>query len=58
LQATQKKKSEAYPSNQVSAAAMISASDEKWRPFNSFFHSGRAKNLSAPLYFLFLSPIS
>ena len=37
LQATQKKKkSEDFPSNQVSAAAMTSASDEKWRPFNCF----------------------
>ena len=27
-----------------------SASDEKWRPFNCFFQSGRAKDLSAPLY--------
>jgi len=32
-----KKKSEGYPSNQVSAAAMTSASDEKWRPFNCIF---------------------
>ena len=32
-----KKKSEGCPSNQVSAAAMTSASDEKWRPFNCFF---------------------
>jgi len=39
LQAT-KKKSEGCPSNQVSAAAMISASHEKWRPFNCFFSSG------------------
>jgi len=29
--------SEGCPFNQVSAAAMISASDEKWRPFNCFF---------------------
>jgi len=50
LQVTQKKqKSEGCPSNQVSAAAMTSASDEKWRPFNYFFQSGRAKDLSAPL---------
>jgi len=48
LQANQKN-SEGCPSNQVSAAAMTSASDEKWRPFNCFFHSGRAKDLSAPL---------
>ena len=32
-----KKESEGCPSNQVSAAAMTSASDEKWRPFNCFF---------------------
>ena len=36
----QKKKSEGCPCNQVSAAAMISASDEKWRPFNFFFSPG------------------
>jgi len=35
LQATQKK-SEGCPSNQVSAAAMTSVSDEKWRHFNCF----------------------
>jgi len=29
---------------------MPSASDEKWRPFNCFFQSGRAKDLSVPLY--------
>ena len=29
---------------------MTSASDEKWRPFNCFFQSGRAEDLSAPLY--------
>ena len=34
---TLKKKSEGCPSNQVSAAAMTSASDEKWRLFNCFF---------------------
>ncbi len=33
------KKSEGCPSNQVSAVAMTSASDEKWRPFNCFFFS-------------------
>jgi len=31
LKATKKKNSEGCPSNQVSAAAMTSASDEKWR---------------------------
>jgi len=34
-----KKNSEGCPSNQVSAAAMTSVSDEKWRPFNCFFQS-------------------
>ena len=32
-----KKNSESCPSNQVSAAGMTSASDEKWRAFNCFF---------------------
>jgi len=45
-----RKNSEGCPSNQVSAAATTSASDEKWRPFNCFFQSGRAKDLSGPLY--------
>jgi len=49
LQTTQKH-SEDCPSNQVSAAAMIFASDEKWRLFNCFFQPGRAKDLSAPPY--------
>jgi len=39
LQATQKN-SEICPSNQVSAAAMTSALDEKWRPFNCFSIQG------------------
>jgi len=52
LQATQKKNSEDCPSNQVSSAAMTSASEEKWRPFNCFFQSGWAKDLPAPLYFI------
>ena len=34
-----KNSSEGCPSNQVSAAAMTSASDEKWRTFNYFFRS-------------------
>jgi len=38
LQATQKK-SEGCPSNHVFAAAMTSASDDKWRPFKCFFFS-------------------
>ena len=33
-------KSEGCRSNQVSAAAMTSASDEKWRPFSCFFSPG------------------
>jgi len=33
------KKNSGCPSNQVSAAAMTSASDEKWQPFNCFFQS-------------------
>ena len=36
---TLKKKSEGCPSNQVSAAELTSASDEKWRTFNCFFQS-------------------
>jgi len=44
-----KKISERCPSNQVSAAAMTCASDEKRRLFN-FFQPGWAKDLSAPLY--------
>ena len=36
---SKKKNSEGCLSNQVSAAAMTSASDEKWRPFNCFFIS-------------------
>ena len=42
-----KKNPEGCPPKQVSAAAMTSASDEKWRPLNCFFQSGRAKDLSA-----------
>jgi len=36
-----KKNSEGCPSNQVSAAAMTSASEEKWQPFNCFFFQTR-----------------
>ena len=32
-----KKKSEVCPSNLVSAGAVTSVSDEKWRPFNCYF---------------------
>ena len=35
-----KKNLEYCPSNQVSAAAMTSTSDEKWRTFNCFFSPG------------------
>jgi len=50
LQVTKKKNnSEGCPSNEVSVVAMTSASEEKWRSFNYFFQSGRAKDLSAPL---------
>jgi len=35
-----KKNSEGCPSNQVYGAAMICASDEKWRPFICFFSPG------------------
>ena len=41
---------EGCPSNEVSTA-VTSASDEKWRPFNCFFQSGWAKDLSAPLLY-------
>ena len=39
--ASHSKNSENCPSNQVSAAAMTSASDEKWRPFSCFFFQSR-----------------
>jgi len=35
-----KRNSEGCPSNQVFVAAMTSASEEKWRPFNCFFSPG------------------
>ena len=43
-----KKKSECCPSNLVSAAAMTSASDEKWRPFNCFFRRVRLRTYQHP----------
>ena len=46
-----KNNSEGCPSNQVSAAAVTSASDEKWLAFNCLFQSGQAKDLSAPLQY-------
>ena len=52
--ASHSKKLESCPFNRVSAAAMTSASDEKWRTFNRFFfQSGRTKDLSAPLYYYY-----
>ena len=42
------KHSEGCPSNQVSAAAMTSASDEKWRPFNCFSVQGTGGSLTGP----------
>jgi len=45
------KNSECCLSNRVAVAAMTSASEEKWRPFNCFFfQSGRAKDLSASVH--------
>jgi len=48
LQATQKKNSDSSPSNQVTVAAMTSASDEKWRPFNCFFSRVGLRNYQHP----------
>ena len=48
-QATQKN-SEGCPSKQVSAAAMTSASAEKWRPFNCFFSRVRLTTYQHPMY--------
>jgi len=44
-----KKNSESCPSNQVSAAAMTSASDEKWRPFNCFLSRIGLKTYQHPV---------
>ena len=43
-----KKNSEGCPSNQVSAAAMTSASDQKWRPFNCFLVQGTGGSPMGP----------
>ena len=43
-----KKNSECCPSYQVSAAAMTSASDEKWRPFNCFSVQGTGGSPMGP----------
>ena len=40
--------SESYPSNQVSAAAMTPASDEKWRSFDCFSVQGTGGNPTGP----------
>jgi len=47
LQVTQKK-SEGCPSNQVSAAAITSASEEKWRTFNCFSVQGTGGSPPGP----------
>ena len=43
-----KTKSEICPSNLVSAAAMASASEEKWRPFNCFSFQGTDGSPTGP----------
>ena len=43
-----KKNSEGCPSNQVSAAAITSASDEKWLTFNCFFSPGTGGSPTGP----------
>ena len=49
LQPTQKKKKfEGCPFNQVSAATMTSASEEKWRSFNCFFSQGTGGSPTRP----------
>ena len=45
---SKKKKNSERLSNQVSAAAMTSASDEKWRPFNCFFSPGTGGSPMVP----------
>ena len=50
-----KKNSEGCPSNQVSAAAMTSASDEKWRPFSCFFSRVTLRTYQHPCI---INPIS
>ena len=50
-----KKNSEGCPSNQVSAAAMTSASYEKWRPFNCFYSRVGLKTYQHPLYVFILA---
>jgi len=48
-----KKNSEGCPSNQVSAAAMTSALEEKWRPFNGFFSPFRLRTYQHPRMFYY-----
>ena len=43
-----KENSEGCPSNQVSAAAITSASDQKWRPFNCFSVHGIGGSPTGP----------
>ena len=43
-----KKNSEEFPSNQDSAAAMTSASEEKWRIFNCFSVQGTGGSPTGP----------
>ena len=43
-----RKNSEGCPSNQVSAAAVTSAADEKWRPFNCFSVQGTGGSPPGP----------
>jgi hypothetical protein len=50
-----KKNSEGSPSNQVSAAAVTSASDEKWRPFNCFFSRVGLSPYQPPCILVFFS---
>ena len=45
-----KKNTESFPSNQISATAVTSASDEKWRRFNCFFIRVELSSYQNPLY--------
>jgi len=58
LQATQKQfRKLSFQPGLRGSNDLRSASDEKCRQFNCFFQSGRAKDLSAPLYLkLYLRP--
>ena len=50
-----KKKSESYPSNQISGVAMSSASDEKLRPFDCFFSRVGLRTYQHPVFFNIIS---